>query len=428
MSWIVGTATDYNDLSDELVAAATGTSLETVDSVAAGGSSYVVGDILTLSGGTFTIAAQVEVTAESSGAVTGTRRYNDGVYTVAPGDPVSTTGGTGTGCTLNCTFATNGWTAHINQVYSSPNKEVWLEGSGGGSDEIFGGWRTFHNTPSGYYNFEFHGGTGYASGNNWEDQPGISPGFFDAGLTANRSGSYLLCTSSSLAYWLSVTSYRMILVTKVGTAYFNAYLGWGNRFATASENPYPFVVAGHTSAYNDLYTQTKQSSGLVDPWRSVSGEGSTRGSMSIWMPDGTWYDIANSSISASARNALTVRVVLPCAIPGGATSAAAEDRFMGSGNAWSTIIPTSGLNPTPIANLHHTPGLTQDFHILLPTVVVFYSPSAQVVLEIDDVHWTSAFDGVASEDRIIDDNSEVHRVFQNCNRTNVFAYLAIKEG
>lgn len=131
MSWIKGTASNYNDLSDKLVAAATGISLQSVDSIAAGGTGYSIGDILTLSGGTFSLAAQVEVLAVSSGVVTSVRLFNAGVYTVAPADPVATTGGAGD-CTLNCTFAANGWTARINEVYDSPNKRVWLEGSGGG--------------------------------------------------------------------------------------------------------------------------------------------------------------------------------------------------------------------------------------------------------------------------------------------------------
>lgn len=66
---------------------------------AAGGSSYVVGDTLTASGGTGT-AATFEVIAVSAGAVTRVMVTSGGDYTALPSSPISTTGGTGTGCTL----------------------------------------------------------------------------------------------------------------------------------------------------------------------------------------------------------------------------------------------------------------------------------------------------------------------------------------
>lgn len=72
--------------------------------VAAGGSTYVEGDILTLSGGTSTVAATVEVTGVTGGAVDTVEVVEPGAYTVIPTNPVSTTGGSGTGCTLTVTW------------------------------------------------------------------------------------------------------------------------------------------------------------------------------------------------------------------------------------------------------------------------------------------------------------------------------------
>lgn len=424
MSWIKGTATDYNDLSNKLVAAATGDSLQSVDSIAAGGSSYVVGDILTLSGGTATIAAQVEVLTVSSGAVTAVRRVNDGVYTAAPTDPVSTTGGTGTGCTLNCTFAGNGWTALLDAAYSGSNRNVILQGSGGGTDEIFIGWRTFNSVPGGYYNFELHGFTGYSASLPFLEQPGMSPGAFDGSDDAAKAGAYLTCTNSSLAYWLSVTPYRIIGIIKVGSAYYPFYLGFGNRFATSGEYPYPMLIAGNTSSY--LTTTAAPCSGLTDPWRTGTGEGNTRGPSLVYMTDGVWYGVANGQVTASTRTALGNRVVLPAGIPSGTTLAAQEDRFTYLNVAFSDIILQTGLSGNASANLHPTPG-TSNLHVLLPAIIVFYDPSAQVPMEIDSVFWTSGFGGVASEDRIIQ-GSDVYRVFQNCARSDPYAFLAIKEG
>jgi hypothetical protein len=68
--------------------------------VAGGGTGYTVGNILTLVGGTFTTAIQVQVTTVSAGVITAVAAYNNGNYTVAPSNPVSVTGGTGSGATF----------------------------------------------------------------------------------------------------------------------------------------------------------------------------------------------------------------------------------------------------------------------------------------------------------------------------------------
>ncbi len=69
-------------------------------SVSAGGTGYVVGDILTVVGGTFTSVAKFVVSAVSSGAVSTVTAIGYANYSVAPTTPAATTGGTGTGCTL----------------------------------------------------------------------------------------------------------------------------------------------------------------------------------------------------------------------------------------------------------------------------------------------------------------------------------------
>lgn len=72
----------------------------------AGGSGYTVNDILTLTGGTFSRAAQVKVTSVSGGVVTGVVQHDPGLYSELPPNPTATTGGTGTGCTMSINPAT----------------------------------------------------------------------------------------------------------------------------------------------------------------------------------------------------------------------------------------------------------------------------------------------------------------------------------
>lgn len=73
--------------------------------VAAGGTSYQVGDILTVSGGTVTTAATFKVATLSGSAVATVALVAGGEYTTTPANPASTTGGNGTGCTLTVSYA-----------------------------------------------------------------------------------------------------------------------------------------------------------------------------------------------------------------------------------------------------------------------------------------------------------------------------------
>ena len=73
----------------------------------AAGTNYIVGDVLTVTGGTFTSACTITVSAinVATGAITGINLNNPGIYTIYPGaNPVSVTGGHGTLATFNLTF------------------------------------------------------------------------------------------------------------------------------------------------------------------------------------------------------------------------------------------------------------------------------------------------------------------------------------
>ena len=74
-------------------------------SVQAAGSGYVVGNTLTVVGGTSSTAAQLRVDSiNGSGGVTATSFVNSaGAYSVLPTNPVSVTGGAGSGATFNIT-------------------------------------------------------------------------------------------------------------------------------------------------------------------------------------------------------------------------------------------------------------------------------------------------------------------------------------
>jgi hypothetical protein len=426
MSHIHGTATNYLTLSDALVAAASGNSLASVG-ISSGGTGYAVGNVLTVAGGTFTAAAQVEVTAVSGGVITGVRVFNSGAYSANPASPNSATGGSGSGASLTLTMADNGWTAELNSTWSGSQKEVVLSSTGDGGDAIYIGWRSLSDLST-YFNWELHGMTGYTAGQHLYNQQGVSPGFHDAGVTANRAGAYLLLFNATIEYWFYIDAYHIRLVVKVGSNYFNAYMGWADRYMTESEYPYPMVISGHSSGWNALYNQSTLSSGLIDPWRSASGDGSTSGPMFVRFNDGAWNSVANQIVGNNSTTAIRVRTVLPSAHPGGALGdvpVEAADLFMNSTASFIDLFPNTGAASSATASLDTTPGTTA-VRVLLPTLIVFFSPSVQAVCELRGVHWVSGAGSVVSEDRVII-SGVVHRVFQNCNRSSGFAFFAMQE-
>jgi hypothetical protein len=88
---------------------ATGTTtlaMQATPTITNGGTGYTVGNVLTLVGGTFAggSAVQLTVTSVSAGVITGvTVSFAGNLYTAVPTNPISVTGGSGTGATFTST-------------------------------------------------------------------------------------------------------------------------------------------------------------------------------------------------------------------------------------------------------------------------------------------------------------------------------------
>jgi len=83
-----------------------------VVAVAAAGSGYALGDVLTVSGGTGTAMQLVVCSIDGSGGVTRVYVKTDGAYTAVPGNGAAVTGGTGTGATFNVTAGSPARSTH----------------------------------------------------------------------------------------------------------------------------------------------------------------------------------------------------------------------------------------------------------------------------------------------------------------------------
>lgn len=133
------------------------------------------------------------------------------------------------------TFAeANGWTTlrYLNPTDGS-NRELIMKGVGlSGTEEIFIGFRSYHDVILDYYNLSVAGFTGYVAGNAFTAQPGYA----ESGIPA---------TSTRIDYWLAVNGQRVAMALKVGNpVYESAYVGKCLPYATPSQFPYPLVVAG----------------------------------------------------------------------------------------------------------------------------------------------------------------------------------------
>ncbi len=112
--------------------------------IAAGGTGYGANTTLTATvvGGTQSIAATVSVTSNAAGVVTTVNSVSvAGSYTVQPANPVATTGGTGTGLTLNLSFGVLTFTVSQAGVYTVfPASPIGVTGGGGTGCQLTGSW------------------------------------------------------------------------------------------------------------------------------------------------------------------------------------------------------------------------------------------------------------------------------------------------
>lgn len=110
------------------------TSLQAVlATIGAGGAGYAVNDILTVVGDTGTAATFRVTGTGGGGSVTSVAVVGNGLLTVVAGNPHATTGGTGTGCTLNVSYGIAGLSVTPGYGYVTAPTAVITGGAGTGA-------------------------------------------------------------------------------------------------------------------------------------------------------------------------------------------------------------------------------------------------------------------------------------------------------
>lgn len=405
--------------------------------VAAGGTGYGVGNVLTLVGGVLGhggSAATFTVATLSGSAVATVTLTSAGLYEEIPANPIAVTGGAGSGATLNVTWA---FSSSLDQV-------VILEGEGfGAADAIVVGIKTWQgqnvSASATTFNWALFGMSTYNAALPFHQQPDISPGLQASGAitTSLNVGAFVPLKDADafdMDFWISATPRRIIGQAKTRTASLTRYMGWHvgflNQLGTTSEFPYPLYIAG---ASNRLTVWYQDATAIVSGLSEVLGRTGGNGPAYVWDPNGSWISVRNFSFASDVTLDLQTRDVDNVVYPAGlsansGTLLPVEDQIVDDGSDfnWDDIIFADGAGAL---FLFTTPGSQ---HWLVPCVVLRTDqgtvPDTIVQMgEIDGLFWTSAAEGESAEDEIVNATNERFRMFYNGNRTATYSYLAIRE-
>ncbi|MHB1283045.1 MAG: hypothetical protein ACYCZI_04110 [Metallibacterium scheffleri] len=147
----------------------------------------------------------------------------------------------------------NGWTTlrYVNPTDGS-NRELIMKGVGlSGTEEIFIGFRSYHDVGADYYNLSVAAFTGYVAAAAFTAQPS----YMESGVCAHNQ---------RIDYWLRVNAQCITFGLKVGVgSYQHGYTGFFFRYGTPGQHPYPIAVFGMLNGVPATrYSDTSYSMGL----------------------------------------------------------------------------------------------------------------------------------------------------------------------
>lgn len=472
-------AVDYRDFVVNLVAFMTSQHVATV-AVNAGGTGYIVNEIVEVDDGTSREKAKAKVTSVSSGVVTGVSLFETGgAYSSDPTltgsattsigptagagtgltlnltmtgligtTGLSVTGGTGSGATVDITLAQTGWaistTNTNNRTHNSltDEKVVVLVGDASGfTNKPYIGLRTGTETVgvNTRYFVGLYGFAAYNSSLGFTAQPGVSPNL-DGSDNPGDGGAFLIFPqniSNDTDFVFSCDDLRVQGVINVNPTattddgrYEFFYLGFGDRVKTETEDPYPLVVFG--SSRDRDADPTVTNGNITSP-----AEARAPSSGPFWYyrtEDSVWTQVKNNDTGAIGEEP---DVCWPFG-----------DILKSDNNTQpSTIVADNVVEfndqvfkrdrSSPTRILRMVPGTAQQ-HTLWP-LIVLRKPSITPSTVTDSVRFSmrgmycvfnSDSTGAAindfSED-IITANSKRHWVFHNFTLTERYQYIALEE-
>lgn len=441
-----GTSTDHDDLLTKLDEAMLGDQVATI-AVNAPGTGYVVGDVLTIAGGTSTKAGRIIVTTiGGSGDITAARIWDSGAYSVDPTLAANAvTGGTGSSATFDLTMEASTWVKlkDDSTLDSSTERVVLWQNT---ATDVFIGARTYSkiNGARTIKNWLCLGFSSYNAGLDWYQQPDLSPSGQDPSdgsiLETTAGGSMMILKDNdtfAMDYLFLVSNRRVAVDAKLFDGvtttprYASCYMGLLNPFGTSAEIAYPLYVAGCTNhwqaAWDDL-VPAFHFSGLSQ----CVGVTNRNGPGLYFDVDGVWKSVQNTGVTlgSSSRSEKNDYVIYPC----GNTDVTAEtdERIINDSTTafqWENIIQMSGFTAADY-ELRPTPDSGGEKRILVPCVLLSsdVGTSVQIQGELDGIYWASAAGNtiITSEDTITD-SGIVYRAFKNGVYNQLDGYLFMRE-
>ena len=435
----------------------------------AGGSGYVVGDILQIQGGTSTQKGKVQVATLSGSAVaTVTLFEGGGAYTVAPaasgavtvgigpaafaGDDLATidttmtgligttaiaaTGGTGSSATVDLTLTATGWsTLRDENDYTfdgvTDEKEVIRQGTVAAGVIPIAGFRSYSDSVSAStdrWGFLCSGFTAFNTALSYDTQPGNGPG-----VVPGSTGTHVILLDAAMVFRLSVTGRKMAGDFKtVGasvTAYHSFYVGLGNPYGTATENPYPFFTGGSCAIFNtSVEAAALEVTGITE---AIEPAAATGPCFFRRLTDGVWVAVKNSDNGTVQRN----HVLYPIGEPENVTSATDPNKIVDLGNM--AFFDGIALNSGGVATrlMIPTPDTGGDMFLPIPVTLIASpdatnGPNNEIILELDNVFWISGTKDDGSK-IVVEDTFTIgtdrYSVFRNAHRAERYSFFAMKE-
>ena len=183
----------------------------------------------------------------------------------------------------------------------------------------------------------------------------------------------------TMYYWFFADEQRIVVVAKVQSNYESCYLGFGDRFGSPTEFPYPLIIKGSA-----------------------------------------WGNLAFSSTSAYHHSIVDNYV-------SGATIHIYESLIVKPDNSWGYTLPATDIKFHPMRDWVHT-GIISETptlgEVLISPVTIIDQMSQAVLCEMDQVIHIAGV-GVQSEDIIDGPNGLRYKVFQNVFRTDYNDFFGV---
>lgn len=418
--------------------------------IAAGGSGYTVNDKITVEGG-LGIGVSGDVTpaifnvdTEAAGVVTAVSvvTADRGSYEETAANPRTTTGGTGTGCTLNVTYA------DIHDDHSV----LAMSGAATGSpdDPVVGLW-TYEDT-QGIFDVRNYALFGFTT---WNDtvlfgaQAGISPGLKDtAGTRAPNKDNNKGCPNLPLKdndgggafplnFWFAINDRRIVGVVQISTALIDCfssfYLGFTNGFGTTEEIPYPMFIGSSATKADTSALDNSTSPVTTSIVQCLNEDNWTQGPAYFLDPAAAWIRVSSGTLNASNTPGVdqTNYVMYPFEYGGTplrpVASSTPDDILSSSVGALTFRDMTEGaIAVTPAWRLMPTPDSGDAQRLLIPSTIIVSEGSGLNDLrypfgELDGVFWFSYADGgvSAGPGDFFDQGADRYRVFRTGHRTEL---------